>query len=70
MQNATIIVDKMLAQKCMQKEEIRIEPTMCQILERTDVIKCYKYWRYGYLAINCTNQNRETLCNNCGKIGH
>ncbi|XP_015117891.1 uncharacterized protein LOC107041717 [Diachasma alloeum] len=64
---AAAVVKKVLG----DRGKIRIGWVNCRIRRVERVIKCFKCWHYGHLAIKCRSQvDRAKLCTKCGEDGH
>lgn len=51
--------------------KIRIGWVNCRIRKVERLVKCYKCWHYGHLAMRCKGTvDRTNLCMKCGQAGH
>lgn len=69
-QNVTVVMEVEAADKLLQSGSIKIGWMRCRILERKEVMKCYRCWDYGHKKSQCTGPNRENNCLKCGNEGH
>lgn len=71
-QTATVQVDVPTATKIVgDRGKIKIGWVNCRVRRVEKPMKCYRCWRYGHLAGNCTSTtDRSQLCVKCGGKGH
>ncbi|KAJ8965282.1 hypothetical protein NQ314_004245 [Rhamnusium bicolor] len=69
-QVATVIAVKEVAERLVEKAELRIGWVKCKIQERIELKKCYRCWESGHTAVACKGPDRTKLCLKCGKEGH
>lgn len=69
-ETATVTVTQEAAQRLLQDGRVRIGWTSCRIMEKIEVLKCYRCWIYGHVAAACTGTDRTETCVKCGQQGH
>lgn len=70
-QSAVVILPTEAAKKVTNLGKLRVGWVICRVRELLKPLKCYKCWRYGHIARNCSNTvDRSKSCIKCGKEGH
>ncbi|XP_015124457.1 uncharacterized protein LOC107046370 [Diachasma alloeum] len=71
-QTAWVTVAAMVAKKVVgERGKIRIGWVNCRIQRVDRLVKCFKCWHYGPLAIKCNSEvDRAKLCTKGGEAGH
>lgn len=69
-QNATLKMTEVDADRLLEAKTIQIGWTKCGIVERDQLLKCFKCWELGHREVECKGPDRKSLCLKCGKPGH
>nr|CAI5845538.1 unnamed protein product [Callosobruchus analis] len=69
-QNATVILDRVLAMKLIEMGRIKIGWIYCPVRERVWMDKCRRCWETGHKQNECRGPDRSNLCRKCAQTGH
>lgn len=69
-QNATLIAPSPIADKLLEVSSLRVGWGYCRIVEREELVQCYRCREYGHISKKCEGPDRSKLCRRCGADDH
>ncbi|XP_015436990.1 PREDICTED: uncharacterized protein LOC107192286 [Dufourea novaeangliae] len=69
-QNVTVIITEEKATKLLNRGRIAIGWSECRVIEREEIVRCFRCWGYNHRAKDCKGQDMSGACRKCTIKGH